>query len=463
MTRLAALAVLLGGLWPVSGRAAARVACLSVNQGPCRSPEPTNYFPASSGAFPVVVANFGLLMPAPASAEWQFVCDDQFGVPLPGRVWRDPAGRLFASGRAGLLSSEDGCDWKAPQGELAGLLVEDMAFDRQTAGRMWALGEFPRALFRSLDGGQTFSRQHTFPETFTYPRLLSAPSDGRRLYVVAATQGASTALETTADGGETWTSLELTAGVVPPLRNPLSLIAVAPDDPATLYFVLSDPDGDEIWRSRDAGRSVARALELRDGEVLGGFAFGATAETLFVAGTAPILLEGRPPARLYVSRDRAATWAEPIPSPESGPSYRCLAFTDGQLAACGAGESGGDRFLVGVSTDEGRSWSPLVRVADLTGAKACVRAQCIATELWLCETHGRCATTPDAASPDSPAPADEPDAAVDAGTRSEGGGCTCQLAAGREPHLGFPSIALAVGGAGLRARLVRKVSRNASG
>jgi hypothetical protein len=436
MIRLAALAVVFGAFWPRSGAAGGgRIACLGLQEGPCRTPEPSRYFPAPPGSppelFPVVVANFGLLVPAPAGDSWQFVCDDRYGVAPPDRVWRDPGGRLFAGGRIGLLASDDGCDWQAARGELDGVAVVDVAFDPQTTGRMWALGLSPPALYRSLDGGGTFSRQRIFPDTFVYPRLLSAPSDGRRLYVVAATRGASTTLETTADGGETWSSLELTAGIAPPLRNPLGPIAVTPDDPATLYFVLPDPEGDEIWKSGDGGRSVARVLVLRDGELLAGFAFGATAATLFVAGSAPIRLEDRPPARLYVSRDGAGTWDEPIASGAGGPFYRCLAFAGGLLAACGAGESGGDRFLIGVSSDEGRNWSPLVRLGDLAGARACARSQCIATEEWLCDTYRRCSGRPDASAELPPSPPAPPDAAApdtaDTDLRSRGGGCACQL------------------------------------
>ena len=181
------------------------------------------------------------------------------------------------------------------------------------------------------------------------------------------------------------------------LPGPLAVLAVAPDDAETVYFKVTEPEGDELWKSTDGGKTLVRLLKLADFELLAGLAFGPagpsgqTDAALYVAGRAPIVVDGVPPGRLYVSRDGGGSWQPPVHSPRGGPSYRCLEFSGGKLFACAGGEAAGDAFLVGVSEDEGRSWAPVVRLADVHGPRACVRDRCLQTELWLCEGYGQCA------------------------------------------------------------------------
>jgi photosystem II stability/assembly factor-like uncharacterized protein len=425
--------------------------CRSGDRGPCRTPEPFTYLPAPPYPSPLVVANFGLIVPAPTGGAWQFLCDDLYDLAPADRVWRSPVGRLLAAGRGGLqLSDDGGCTWLAARGDLASQEVLDLAIDAGTPTRLWALAG--GALHRSLDGGQTFARQRPLPAGLMLPRLRSAPSQGGLLYLVGSTVGATTWLERSSDGGETWTGRELTAGLQPPLRNPLALVAVAPDDPAALYFVVVDQDGDELWKSADGGQSVQRVLELREGEVLGGLTFGASGDILFVAGTAAIVVDGRPPARLYRSGDGGRSWAEPIPSPRDGPYFRCLAFSAGRLLACGVGESGGDRFLVGASSDEGRTWTPAVRLADVEGPRACARNRCVATEQWLCDSYGRCGDPPDAG-------ADAVDARVaESPPRHAGCGCVTGMSY-QERSGGGPLLAIAAL-IGVAVRRWSRLSRN---
>ncbi len=190
---------------------------------------------------------------------------------------------------------------------------------------------------------------------------------------------------------------------------------------------------------------MSKFLQLGAGEAFAGFAFGANPQTVYVAGTDPFpLSSAEPPAHLYRTRDGGKTWLDPAPSdPSNGPRYRCLSWSDNTLYACAAGEPGGDLFLVGASSDDGRTWAPAVRLADLSGAKSCVAAQCLQTEEWLCENYCFCApgvepSTGSCVDPgDGGAPADaatrdaRPDgAAGDAclGTAClEEQGCTCHL------------------------------------
>jgi MYXO-CTERM domain-containing protein len=162
---------------------------------------------------------------------------------------------------------------------------------------------------------------------------------------------------------------------------------------------------------------------------------GPTESALYVAGRAPIVLDGVPPGRLYISRDGGGSWQPAVHSPATGPSYRCLEFTGGKLYACGGGEVAGEAFLVGVSEDEGKTWTPVVRLADVHGPRACVRDRCLRTELWLCEGYGQCAGSDGGAPRDgavTDAGAAGRDAGADAASERPGGpadegGCACAI------------------------------------
>ena len=162
--------------------------------------------------------------------------------------------------------------------------------------------------------------------------------------------------------------------------------------------------------------------------MLSGFTFGATGKDVYVAARDLFAGPNDPPARLHVSRDGGASWAAPIVSPPMGATYRCLGFRAGKLYACGGGEPFAEPFLLGVSGDEGASWAPVGQLSHFVGGRSCVRAQCQATEEWLCESFGACA--PDLRGGDAGGRQDDAGvAAADAGPRDATGdacgGPTC--------------------------------------
>jgi MYXO-CTERM domain-containing protein len=441
------------------------VACAN---GPCASPSAVAFVAgAGLGAAPVAVANFGLLMGGGAGGGWQFVCDDVYGTPLPELVRPDGRGRVLAAGAAGLTWSADGCSWEAAAGAVARREVLDLAFAGAASAaeeRVWALaadGE-ARVLALSTDGGATFELVHSFSDGLAYARLLVAPSDGQRLYVTGAgAAGAGvTVLASSTDGGATWASRELTGGLTPPLENTLVPLAVAPADPGVLFFSLVDAQGDEIWLSEDGGRSVRRVLDGGPRDWMTGLAFGPGQTVYAAAAVIPVIDDG-PPGHLFVSRDGGRTWAPPRPSARTGPAYRCLHAAAGKLYACDLGGPTGEAFLVGASTDEGQTWTPVVRLQELTGARTCVRAACAATEAWFCDRYGHCPAPPSPAPP--PPDASDPslpprDAATNPDARpatcTDGpcdranpgeGGCSCSLGgrggpASSAPQLPFPAL-----------------------
>jgi hypothetical protein len=169
----------------------------------------------------------------------------------------------------------------------------------------------------------------------------------------------------------------------------VNLVAVAPDDPSTVYFSATSQTGDEIWKSTAKGKAPVKILTLAlEGQQFG-FTFGADASTIFVGSLDPLPTDGKPPASIYVSHDAGKTWVE-HPSMATGPRYRCLQYRDGKLYACAGDTNNMDTFLVGSSTDEGRTWTPAMTLSELKGVRSCVADKCAATASWLCESYGIC-------------------------------------------------------------------------
>ena len=408
---------------PGAARGANR--CASALNGPCDTPEPAGFL---AGTPHIVLTNFGLLYPG-AAGDWQLVCDDNYAVAPAGQVRRAPNGGMFAASNTGLWRSTDGCEWGQATGDIAGKIVFDVAFDPVTTTRVWALANLPRELYRSDDGGTSFTRVMTFTDAQAFQWLAVAPSDGQRLYLVGRGRDNVTPTAVSTDGGRSFSSFDLASRASTPPRTALELVAVAPDDPAQLFFTVRDPRGDQLWKSSDGGQSVSPMLYLSQGDAFGGLAFGATSQVLYVGGADLFSDPGKPAGRLYISRDGGASWPPPLASGPRGPRYRCLVASEGKLYACGAGESIGDDFMIGVSEDEGQTWTPHTRLADISGARSCVKARCLPSEVWLCQSYGQCAP---GLTPTGPDAAPLPDAGAEApacvGTGCvEPQGCTCRL------------------------------------
>jgi photosystem II stability/assembly factor-like uncharacterized protein len=374
-----------------------RIACYTraepgsgVDRGPCLTPDAVDYFPAGADGRGIVVTNFGLLVPGERSTSWHLVCDDNFGLARPAQIRLHPDGRIFAPSLEGLFASADTCGWSSAA-DIGMNAVFDVSFDRQQPNVL-ALRYLPHTLLRSSDGGKTFAVLNTFADSQLFHRVVVAPSDGKRVYLIGRGRGASTPFARSSDGGQTFEFTDLAMAANPPPGNPLEFVAADPDNRSILYFyVINATYGDELWRTTDGGQTLAKILSMTDAEAFSGFSFGASPQTLYAAGSDPFPLGDKPPARLYVSRDGGRSWEPPITSSQEGPRYRCLNWSGGKLYACGAGEPGGDQFLVGASSDEGKTWTPAVKLRQVEGAKSCVQSRCLDTEEWLCENYCYCA------------------------------------------------------------------------
>ena len=432
LTLACLLLPLLGG-WgpPGAGLPADTLACHArpdLLHGPCEFLDSVNVLMGPADGDITLVANFGLLRRDPAGA-LRYGCEEALG----GLAWRSRLGLrgdLLVAGAHGVLVHGGGgaCRDQPTLVPLQGLDVVDLVVqpDGAGGGRIWALTSTPPAVHISEDGGRSFTPSFAFAAGEQPLKLMLAPGQSNVLYVAGDDQPEGLLLMRSADGGRSFTR---PAGGQRPPGIPLDLLGVSAGDPDSLFVAMRAraPDGlgghDELWRSRDGGRTWQRRLALPESEGLGGFAFSGAA-TIYLAVREQLFGAAPAPARLFVSNDAGETWQPPIPSGGSGPRYRCLATRGPLLYACAGGEPNGDSFLLGVSSDGGRSWSPVMKVEELAGAEPCLRGSCTVTTEWLCATYGRCEGRPtfdagafgDAAAPEN-------------GTEPGPGGCGCRLAA----------------------------------
>jgi hypothetical protein len=441
----------LGAVLPASAHAR-EVFCASRHEGPCKLPEAWDVL--LGGDAPAVVMNFGLLVPAEAPGKLALVCEEAFGARVPQRILHDPRDQFFVPALGGVHRGDRlGCAWPLVSGIPTTTQAHDVVIDPAVPTRRLALVQsvsmpYLRTLYVSEDDGGTFTIKHTFSADQRWSQMAAAPGTPGRLYVAGFGAANLFALARSDDGGATFATTDPVPMLAERNRGTL-MLGVSPLDGNRVFFARDRPDfGDDVWVSTDAGQSARRVLALPGGEIVQGFTFG-DGNTVFVAGR--VLLAGSPgaSANLYVSRDGGDTWLPALSSGPTGPRYRCLRFAAGKLFACGAGETGMDDFLVGSSSDEGRTWTPVYRLSDLLGPRACSTPLCRDTVAWLCETYGICGTDglPVEAGPDGGVEDAGRDATTDASPGVGGGGCGCRVGDPRGGRTGVFFVPLASLGA----------------
>jgi photosystem II stability/assembly factor-like uncharacterized protein len=122
-----------------------------------------------------------------------------------------------------------------------------------------------RGIFRSLDGGQTFTKILFKNDDVGGIDLAFDPRDSNKIYaslwasrrppwtVSSNYEGPGSGLYKSEDGGNTWR--ELTKGF--PAKHGRISIAIAPSDPDRMYSTVDVDDGGGVYRSDDAGESWA--------------------------------------------------------------------------------------------------------------------------------------------------------------------------------------------------------------
>ncbi len=194
--------------------------------------------------------------------------------------------------------------------------------------------------------------------------MESAAADPATVYLTEfgnTPDGIVTRLGRSIDSGATFQQSSLLDSLGP---GEPRLAAVDPGDARVIYYRVLGDSGGRLAISRDGGQTAQVALSV-DGFL-----------TAFLRRADGTLLLGTQLQGAFVSRDGGASF---VPWPEA-PHLRALAERAGVLYA--AADNAADGYALGSSSDDGKTWTPLLRFANLCGILACapsVTATCQAT------------------------------------------------------------------------------------
>ena len=374
----------------------------------------------------LLATNFGVMSTEDGGATWQWTCEQPetsmgalYGLGPP------PANRLFSiSPDVGLAVSSDGaCTWRRAGGAVADLLTSDYFADPSDPSRVLAIATAPEdagtggaSVLVSNDGGESFDPSPMFqaPEGAALLAVEIARSDPRVVVVAMLLAGSHPALVRTDDAGASWTTIDVEPALGP---NPVRIIAVDALDPNLITLRVNAPGGDVLAVSHDGGASFRKPITVPESGRLTAFVRLASG-TMLAAGLVPI---GGPDGGgatrgvAWRSADGGVSFDAWTLAPQ--PHVVALAERDGKLYL--AGKNYSDGWAIAVSSDEGRTLTPLMSYEQVTSIKECAMATCrdscdyqAGLKIWdpqVCTGALR-------------------DAGRDAGPPAAGGGCGCAAA-----------------------------------
>lgn len=262
-----------------------------------------------------------------------------------------------------IIPSETAAPSAARADEPALQLAEIAMFD---ASNGWANSE--EALYRSADGGQTWqSLQIALPEAHTY--FSATFLDAQTGYVVSTDlENPPSLLSITRDGGQTWAQVKLN-NLAPTFA---SLVAVSPE---TLFLfenlgAAAGSQGVALSRSLDGGQTWEQTFAHVPGDTSGAsLPFGGQkslpafldSSLGFIGGSIPV--ENN--IYFYRSEDGGRNWlVQPLPVPAQISGY--MAMVNNPIAFPGNSEHilvpvhfslpEGSQFVFFASADRGQTW-----------------------------------------------------------------------------------------------------------
>lgn len=317
----------------------------------------------------LVGTTFGLVLSEDAGATFRYVCEPYLtGSGASVLIYQAASnGEVLAAHQDALsLSTDLGCSWTRASG-LAPLVVVDAFIDPSNPSSVLALA-WPAAggasLFASADGGRSFGPAlltSGTPPVHADERLVSVEigSSAPVIYVTtfafpsASSPAGSAALLRSADGGTSWTRVEM--GVGPSVQ--VKIAQVDPADANRVYLLVSVGGADEIRMAVDGGATVLPLLA--PGVPIGGF----------VRASDGTLYAGTGSGDFYVRRPGAGPSFERF----RGPHLRCLGERAGRVYVCG--DSTADGYDLATSDDHGQSFQKLLTFTQILGPATCPAVQ----------------------------------------------------------------------------------------
>jgi MYXO-CTERM domain-containing protein len=308
----------------------------------------------------VVATNFGMLRSL-SGGPFVFVCEAAIGAGSNVGLYQARAdGTVLAEAGLGLFHSADwGCGWSAAMGSVQGVYVYDAAMDPGSSPRALAIGVGTQSgettIFPSDDEGATFGAA-----TYTVAGALSG------IELSAVTSGTAFAVGNAppadAGVGAPFVLVSRDYGQTFPTRSDhpeltgqiARLAAVDPTAADTLYLRVSYTAYDEIWVSRDAGKTLQKLFTSSE------------PVSAFLAG---------PDGTLYAGTRNSGLYRAPATNPSgfalvnASVHPRCLGERDGTVYVCG--DDFKDGFALGSSTDQGDTFIDVVRFDQISGLASC--------------------------------------------------------------------------------------------
>ncbi|HEY2900379.1 MAG TPA: sialidase family protein [Polyangia bacterium] len=321
-----------------------------------------------------LATNFGVISSEDAGKTWSWSCEQ----PLSSlanlyQVGAPPMDRIFTLSSNGLIFSDDGtCGWTQSKPTPDTALLTDFFPDPGDPNHVLAIilpntadleaegiygstdggANFGDALFKApIDGGMTGIEISRSDPHIAYAAMYERPGVHPR--IVKST-----------DGGATWgTPIDVEASLG---QNSFRIIAIDPTNPQKLYLRVQEPLLESLAISDDGGMTFKKPVTFPI--MMGAFARLASG-TILSAGF-KYDAQGLMTPIGYRSTDGGATFA----SWDNIPSFRALAERGGVLY--GSADNFKDPFALGSSTDEGLTWTALMKFSQVSSINGCVQTTC---------------------------------------------------------------------------------------
>jgi hypothetical protein len=312
-----------------------------------------------------VGATFGAAVSRDSGKTWNWICTEAMGHGgwRPESFLWQPDGTLLAATGAALIRSRDGgCTWTVHDYfKSQGLWPMGLESPASMPSRLWVStgrAASPNGVYRSDDGGETFTPTSLRSDTAVYTAVKVAPSDTRRIYVSGETPE-GLRLYRSDDEGASWREF---AHPFPEYQDEYSraydllVLRVSDSDPDRLWARVTWQGWTYVLESRDGGRTFQSILHPEnqpphDGlsEYLISLEVSADGNTLWAAT----------PTRLFRARAGEGT-ATQLPLPDGN---ACAQREGNVLFVCGASRV--HDWALATTRDEGRTYTPLFNLPDL--------------------------------------------------------------------------------------------------
>jgi hypothetical protein len=327
---------------------------------------------------------WGLMRSTDGGQSWQWSCAEVYGgnsLSADNRpMLLGQNGRILVAGESsGLQITDDFCSWTGvPMTSDAGKpeLVADVNGTGADAYLLTSTnfdGNILGRVRHSADNGQSWSVVGTpLPSDFGAATVAVAPSNRTRFYVSGRKLDVPDGtVETSADGGNTWTRSTFPITLDVQRVAAVRIVLVHPTRPDVLLVWVDSPEvlgvnsPDDLWASGDGGKTW-KDIYSSKGD-LPGHALSPDGTELLISGP----LEGVQSANLddALAKGRAA-FTQVFTGGVWGLDWVADGSANGKLYAGNDNftAAGIPAYTLGVSTDRGHTFAPLMTVCDITYA-----------------------------------------------------------------------------------------------